>query len=289
MTKCVHHEHLGAEPSLSKAERIVPPVEAIAGGLSVCSNGIVQDSDGLIDLESNFSQVAVALFAAGTVNGTLQRIVDLAVIVIDGCEAAGILIVDEDTVTTAAASSALVFLVDQLQIDAGEGPCLDASTQGSACYAEDLIDDNRWQVFAPSAVAASIRTVLACPLSAERPGALNLYATLPAAFGATDRAKGQLFATLAGLALNSAEERASDERRSANLVEALRTRELIGQAQGILMERERISGEQAFDVLRRASQHMNIKLREVAETLVETGESPETETPSLNERPGRIE
>ena len=53
-----------------------------------------------------------------------------------------------------------------------------------------------------------------------------------------------------------------------------RTRELIGQAQGILMERERLTADQAFDVQRRASQHMNIKLREVAETLVATGESP---------------
>ena len=51
---------------------------------------------------------------------------------------------------------------------------------------------------------------------------------------------------------------------------------MVGQAQGILMERERITADQAFDVLRRASQYMNIKLREVAETLVETGESPET-------------
>ena len=83
-----------------------------------------------------------------------------------------------------------------------------------------------------------------------------------------------MFATLAGLALDSAQERAADDERVANLTEALRTRELIGQAQGILMERERITADQAFDVLRRASQHMNIKLREVAETLVETGESP---------------
>jgi GAF domain-containing protein len=238
----------------------------------------MRDSDEFLDLENNFSQVAEALFAAGTVNGTLQRIVDLAVMAVDGCEAAGILLVDE-TVTTAAASSPLVVVVDQLQIDAAEGPCLAASTVGSPFYAADLMDDERWQVFAPAAVGAGIRSVLACPLSSQRSGALNLYATLPAAFGVTDRAKGQLFATLAGLALNSAEERASDEKKSANLVEALRTRELIGQAQGILMERERITGEQAFNVLRRASQHMNIRLREVAETLVETGESPETETP----------
>jgi len=97
---------------------------------------------------------------------------------------------------------------------------------------------------------------------------------MPAAFGATDRAKGLIFATLAGIALDTAEQRADDEKRYDNLHQALRTRELIGQAQGILMERERITGDQAFDVLRRASQHLNIKIREVARTLIETGETP---------------
>jgi GAF domain-containing protein len=239
----------------------------------------VPDAERLVDLESSFSEVALALFKAGTVGGTLQRIVDLAERAVDGCEAAGILLVDDDKVTTAAASSELVVVVDQMQIDAAEGPCLDASTRRTTVYADDLIDDPRWPTFAPPAVAAGVRSVLAFPLSAGRPSALNLYAALPAAFGATDRAQGQLFATLAQLALDSAEGRASEERRAGNLVAALRTRELIGQAQGILIERERITGDQAFDVLRRASQHMNIKLREVAETLVETGESPDTGPP----------
>jgi ANTAR domain/GAF domain len=229
-----------------------------------------------LDLESSFSQVAVALFAAGTVEGTLQRVVDLAELAVDGCEAAGIMLDEDGSITTAAASSTLVDVVDRLQIEAGEGPCLDASTQRSTFYASDLIDDQRWPTFGPSAVASGIRSVLAYSLSDSRPSALNLYARLPAAFGATDRAQGLLFATLAGLALDSAEERAFELERAVNLAEALRTRELIGQAQGILMERERITGEQAFDVLRRASQHMNIKLREVAQTLIETGESPDT-------------
>ena len=140
----------------------------------------------------------------------------------------------------------------------------------------DLARDGRYPVFGPAAVAAGIRSVLAYSLHESRPSALNLYAELPAAFGATDRAQGQLFATPARLALESAEERATDEAKTGNLHEALRTRELIGQAQGILIERERITAEQAFDVLRRASQHMNVKLREIAQTLVETGESPDT-------------
>lgn len=78
------------------------------------------------------------------------------------------------------------------------------------------------------------------------------------------------------MAAGSTDEHERAGEREANLRAALRTRELIGQAQGILMERERISGDQAFALLRDSSQHLNIKLRKVAANLVETGETPIT-------------
>ena len=233
--------------------------------------------DELTDIESTFSEVAVSLFAPGTVQGTLQRIVQLAVLAIDGCEAAGILAAGDDGVPmTLAASSPLAVMIDQMQSDAGEGPCLASARSGSTVYVNDLIDDRRWPAFAASAVDAGIRSVLAHALPAGTPGALNLYASLSDAFDADARAQALLFATLARLALDSAKERALDAERAVNFTEALRTRELIGQAQGILIERERITGDQAFGVLRRASQHLNVKLREVAATLVETGQNPDT-------------
>ena len=85
-----------------------------------------------------------------------------------------------------------------------------------------------------------------------------------------------LLATMAGMAFTSAQIHEDEERRAANLQAALATREMIGQAQGILMERERITPDQAFDILRRASQHLNVKLRDVAQSLVDTGERPDT-------------
>jgi hypothetical protein len=119
--------------------------------------------------------------------------------------------------------------------------------------------------------------MLAFPLSASgSPVVLNLSATYPGAFGATDRAKGVIFATLADLALAGAQTHEEEDRRADNLHQALVTRELIGRAEGILMERERITSDQAFDILRRASQHLNVKLKAVAEDLVETGERPAT-------------
>jgi hypothetical protein len=231
------------------------------------------------ELDQNLSTLARALFASGTVEGVLQSTVDLAGSTIDGCEAAGVFLVKDGRVTTAAASDPIVVELDELQFATGEGPSLEALADPGCSHTADLADDARWPSFGPAASRAGIRSALALRLS-ERPiAALNLYARLPGAFGATDRAKGLIFATLAGIALDTAGERADDHSRVANLHEALRTRELIGQAQGILMERERITGDQAFAVLRRASQHLNIKIREVARNLVETGETPPTGSP----------
>lgn len=226
----------------------------------------------MVELERVLAEVAEALFAAGTVQGTLQKIVDVAEHAVEGCEAAGIMLIDGSAASTMAASSSLVERIHQMQVDSDEGPCLDACREGDTIYALDLLDDDRWPTFGAAAVGAGVRSVLAFSLSPDLPSALNLYAALPAAFGSIDRAQGQLFATLARLALETAEERASDKR---NLLDGLRTRDVIGQAQGILMERDRITAEQAFGVLRRASQHMNVRLLEVAQNLVETGEAPD--------------
>jgi RNA polymerase sigma factor (sigma-70 family) len=243
-----------------------------------------------VDLTVNLSEVARALFAAGSVAETLQAVVDQAVATIDGCDLAGIFTVQGDEVATAVHTDPLVVEIDGLQQITGEGPCLDAIEQRTTIYAEDLADDGRWTTFGPEAEAAGARCVLAYHLYAEGTlGALNLYAHYPRAFGATDRAKGLIFATLSGLALGGARSHEDEGRRADNLNQALATRELIGQAQGILMERERITSDQAFDILRRASQHLNIRLREVAQDLVDTGDRPPTrsELPRPDGRDGQ--
>jgi hypothetical protein len=231
------------------------------------------------ELEQSISAVARALFAAGTVAGVLELTVDLANAAVDGSDAVGVLLVEAERVTTAASSHPIAIELDELQFAVNEGPCLDAIAFGTPSHAEDLAEDPRWPQFGPVAAQVGIRSALAFRLTEQPVSALTVYARHPAAFTATDRAKGLIFATVAGLALDVVGERAEDQQRVANLHEALRTRELIGQAQGILMERERITGEKAFDELRLASQHLNVALREVARTLVETGETPATRTP----------
>lgn len=228
-------------------------------------------------IAADVSETATLLFSAGSVADTLSQVVNLAVSTIEGCDFAGIFLLSEGTVRTAASTHPLVTEIDQLQQQAGQGPCLDAISTRTSCSADDLNDEARWPLFAAEAAAAGVRSILAHPLAAkDTVGALNLYASFPRAFGVVDRARGEVLAALAALALSTAQGHEQDERHATNLHAALDTREVIGQAQGILMERERITPDQAFDVLRRASQHLNLKLREVAQQLVDTGERPFT-------------
>ena len=237
--------------------------------------------DPVSEITLNFSETAQNLFSAGSVTDTLAQVVGLAVATIEGCDFAGLFLIQGDVLTTAVHTDPIVEGVDALQQRSGQGPCLDAIAQRRIFYAEDLALDARWPDFGPQATTAGVRSVLALPLSADASlGALNLYARFPAAFGVVDRGKGVILASLANLALSAAYAHEDVERRADHLHAALSTREVIGQAQGILMERERITADQAFDILRRGSQHLNLKLREVAQTLVETGERPETGPPT---------
>lgn len=227
-------------------------------------------------LAADFSEVARSLSTAGGVHETLVLVAAVAVANVEGCDYAGIFVLDEGTITRPARTDPLVTEVDALQQEADEGPCLDAIAHGTVFYAGDLGNDPRWPRFGPEAAARGVRSLLALPLTAGGPiGALNLYARYVEAFGVVDRARGLLLAALAALALSTAQTHEDGERRASNFRLALTTRELIGQAQGILMERERITADEAFDILRKASQHLNVKLREVAQTLVETGERPD--------------
>jgi hypothetical protein len=229
------------------------------------------------ELTVAIAETARILFSAGSVFDTLQAVVRLAVETIEGCDVAGIFILEGGTVTTPVQTDPIVAEVDAAQHRCGEGPCLDAIGQGGSFYADELADNLRWPSFGPEATAIGIRSALAANLhTTDLLGSLNMYGRYPRAFGVVDRANAVLLASFAGLALTSAEAHAADARRFDNLEVALDSREIIGQAQGILIERERITASEAFDILRRGSQHLNRKLKEVAQDLIDTGERPQT-------------
>lgn len=234
------------------------------------------DQESISEFAVSISETARILFSPGSVTDTLARAVDLAVATIEGCDFAGIFVIDHHVITTPVHTDPIVVEVDAWQQQTCEGPCLDAITERVVIYSEDLETELRWVHFAPRAIRAEIRSVLALPLAANsQRRALNLYARFPGSFGVFDRARAAILASLAGFALAAAHSHEDEERRADNLHAGLASREIIGKALGILMERERITSDQAFEILRRASQHLNIKLREVAQNLVETGEDPD--------------
>jgi GAF domain-containing protein len=233
-------------------------------------------ADTVSSFAAGFVRSARELYESGGVEATLGAVVRLARTTIEGCDFAAVSVLREGLVTTAVDTDPLVAESEAIQFRVGLGPSPTAARQGAPIYIEDLNVDPRWPLFAASAVASGLRSMLTMPLAIDgTTGALSLYASRPRAFGAVDRAKGVVLARLAGGALTLAQAHDEDERKAQNLRYALVGRELIGQAQGILMERKRVTAEQAFDMLCRASQYLNIKLRDVAKALVDTGEIPD--------------
>jgi GAF domain-containing protein len=231
---------------------------------------------GGVDVAGQLAEIAGVLLSPSTVTQTLSRVVTYAIAAIDGCDEAG-LCQTADELAGAERRSSLLDELESLQTSLGEGPCIDALAGADSIYVADLMDDTTWPEFGPAAVAAGLRSALAYRLFAgpETLGALQLFARLPGAFNATERAQGLLFAAHAGMALKVAMSQELQEQRAENLQAAMASREVIGQAQGILMERERITADQAFQLLRHASQRLNVKLRDVAQALVDTGAVPE--------------
>jgi GAF domain-containing protein len=165
----------------------------------------------------------------------------------------------------------------QAQYEAREGPCLDAIDE--PVVHTPSLPDQRWPVLADRPLdagvygAVSYRLALNGPISDDSlGGSLNAYAAAPNAFDDEAVEIGLILAAHASVAVRAIRQREAVEQLSSDLRTALSSRDVIGQAKGILMERLRITPEDAFDVLRRASQRLNVKLREIAQTLSDTGE-----------------
>ncbi len=239
----------------------------------------ISPDDRSSELTASFAETAQTLFSAGSPADTVQAVVDLAVETIEGCDFASIFVLDGNALTTPVGTDSVAAEVDLVQHRAGEGPGVDAITQGGTVYAEDLAHDPRWVSFGPGAAKAGVHSALALCLSddASRVAALILYAQTPRAFGALARAKGVILAAMGGLALAAAE--AHEDERRDTIEGALATWEMIGQSEGILMEREHITADQAYEILRRAAEHLNSRIRDVAQGLIDTGKSPQSGPP----------
>jgi GAF domain-containing protein len=223
-----------------------------------------------------FAAIARTLGSAAGVEATLDRIVELALRAL-GCPYAGVSYASlrGKGVETGAASDEVVRKGDAAQYALGEGPCLQAMGDGTSYLVHDTSADPRWPRWSSHAESLGLRSVVGVRLFAddETLGALNLYSAAPYAFTAEDVHVAEVFAVHAAAALGRA-------RQELHLRRAIDSRHLVGMAQGILMERFGLDEPGAFAVLRRYSQERNVKLRVVAEQLIETGCLPDQPTTS---------
>jgi len=230
----------------------------------------MSESSREVELAEQFAALARRLLAEPDVASTLTRVIELATETIPHCQHAGIDRVERRVVTPVAQSDEIPATIGALQSEAGEGPCLDAIAEHAVVVTGHLSQEARWPKLAgPAHAATRVQSILAFRLftGTTTTGALNLYSGEVDAFGDTEVAIGSIFAAHAAVALEGARERQT-------LEEGLRTRDLIGQAKGILMSRESIGEDAAFDLLRRASQRLNLKLRDVATQIVDGSPPP---------------
>lgn len=227
-------------------------------------------------LGAEFAQLARQLFAAETIDDMLQRIVVTASRIVPGADLVSLTWRNQqEQLTTPAATDELAERLDSLQYTHGEGPCLTATLEGGTGQAAspDLATDAQWPVWNPVAVAEGASSVLSAGLfpdgGAPRLGSINCYGLRQHRVGqdTVQQDTMLLLAAHAATAVSFRQSADTTDREVSGLRRALQTRDVIGQAKGILMGRRGIDAGEAFDTLRRASQDLNIKLGEIAETL----------------------
>jgi len=227
-------------------------------------------------LARQFAEFSTQLLTAGTVADALTHTATAALEILPEADLVSVTLRSRDGhLHTPLSTDPLGVELDVLQDRYEEGPCFEAArVSGPAHYhSGDLATEQTWPRFGPAAVELGFRSALSTALLTEgRPphmtGALNIFSRKPDALGAeTDRDRALLLATHAALAVSRTEAVRLAELRELQLRQAIDSRDIIGQAKGVLMHRRGISADEAFELLRRTSQDLNVKLAELARTI----------------------
>ncbi len=201
---------------------------------------------------------------------------------INGCEAASISLLTRDGPVTRGETSTFALHCDEIQYEEREGPSLDASMQDRWVYTPDVTRDARWpRSGARLAEEVGVASLFSCRLALDAApnqtlGGLNLYAFRRDAFSSEDQMLAILLSSLGAVVLDAA-------RQQENLRAAIESRQVIGEAIGILRAQANVSSEQAFALLSKASQRTNVKLRDLAQQIAD-GHAPGEITPRPPQR-----
>lgn len=216
-------------------------------------------------LAAHFADAARVMTQPRTLEDALETIVEAAQRSVPGFDAVGISTVDsKGNPQTRARTGDLVDVLDAIQYGMDEGPCVDSLKGADVVVASHIGQDPRWPRYAPEAVKRGTRSQLAVRLQLEDGvlGGINFYSNIADEVDPEAESLADLFATHAAIALGHARER-------ENLNQALESRKVIGQAVGIIMERYGLDEDRAFGFLVRTSSTSNLKLRDIAQALVD--------------------
>jgi transcriptional regulator with GAF, ATPase, and Fis domain len=201
------------------------------------------------------------------INTILQSVTTTAVELIAGADCADVLLISgPDMFRSMAATSQLAIDIDGMQQRFRQGPCLDAAVGHSVVLCNDLAHDPRWPDFTKAAMSAGVHALLSFQLFTHngRMGALNLFGLRPDVFTAEAEALGAMLATHIANAFIA-------DDKELQFKSALNSRDTIGQAKGMIMERFGVDAVQAFQLLTKLSQQSNIRVAEVAAEIVARG------------------
>lgn len=235
-------------------------------------------SQRLPPLVAEFAVLAKHLHGSTTVSECCDDIVRFTDRMMTSADSVSVLTVENSVLRTRAATSDTARAIDGMQIASTQSPARQALTQHEPVVSGSLADDGRWPEFGPMADAAGVASVLSVSIHLDREpaqviGTLNQYATDADAFDRADQDVAVVLAAHAAVAIDSVRVSA----RADALSVGMRTRDVVGQAKGILMERGRLTADQAFDSLRIASQRLNRRLADIAVDVATTGELPSTD------------
>jgi GAF domain-containing protein len=239
----------------------------------------------LTDASSAVAELLQLLLATQDITDFLDELATLTTKVLPGELSCGITMRRGRGVTTMASSDTRASQVDEIQYAHDEGPCLHALTTGEVIVVDDLASDDRWGGYQMPALSHGVRSSLSLPLHTDSQviGALNIYATQAWTFGPPEQLVGGRFADEASRALTLAMRLAEHSEMSQHLQTALASRAVIDQALGIIMGQNRCTADEAFEVLRTASQNRNVKLRDIAADIVTSvSGQPPTDNPRFS-------
>lgn len=241
-------------------------------------------AESFIDRSVNIRELTELLLSTESFEQYAQQVVDLAANRILPGASCGLTIRRDGRAMTAASSDELASRVDEAQYGVGQGPCLEAMDTATVILVSDLATEERWGDYRLHALAQGVRASLSLPIVTQNgsAGALNLYATAPGAFTMQDVERGSHFADQAAGALALAVRLAEQTSLTAHLQTAMTSRSVIDHAIGIIMAQNRCQADVAFDLLRKASQSRNVKLRQVATDIVTAvGGAPPVPGPTI--------